>query len=506
MNRLVTGNWGFSEAHPERISVFNLQLPVTSLNGSWSQGAVNKPLKLPMKPKLLIVDDDEEIRTQMKWALDRDYDVLLAEDRASALELFCEHWPPVVLLDLGLPPRPADPEEGFAALSEMLARNRLAKFIILSGQGEKSNALQAIGAGAYDFLAKPAEVGELKIILKRTFHVAGLEHDYRELQQHRGGECFEGMLGASPPMQGVFSAIRKVATTDAPVLILGESGTGKEMAAMAIHRRSARKDGPFVAINCSAIPETLLESELFGHEKGAFTGAHVQRHGRIEKANGGTLFLDEIGEIPLPLQVKLLRFLQEQRIERVGGRQEIAVDARVIAATNSDLKKGLHEARFREDLYYRLAVVVIQLPPLRERESDIRLLAQEFLRRCAAQAGKQALTFDQEAIKALGRHLWPGNVRELDNRVKRAVIMAEGHRLTALDLELAEPNSGTRATRLKQARQSVEHELIQDALRRHSWKIAPAAVELGISRPTLYELMDKLGIQRPEREPKSLEP
>jgi two-component system NtrC family response regulator len=453
-----------------------------------------------MKPKLLIVDDDEEIRTQMKWALTTDYEVFLAEDRSSALAVFREHRPMIALLDLGLPPSPASPEEGFAALSEMMSQNPHSKVIIISGQGERTNALQAIGAGAYDFLSKPIEVEELKVLLRRTYQVACLERDYRELQLQLKTENFEGMLGTSPQMQGVFSSIRKVATTDAPVLILGESGTGKEMAALAIHRRSLRKEGPFVAINCSAIPETLLESELFGHEKGAFTGAHMQRKGRIEMASGGTLFLDEIGEIPLPLQVKLLRFLQEQRIERVGGRQEIEVDTRVVAATNADLKKGLAEGRFREDLYYRLAVVVIHLPSLREREGDVRLVAQEFLRRFAAENGKEGLAFDQDAVKAMSRHAWPGNVRELENRVKRAVIMAEGKRLSAEDMELKNPVTAPAATSLKEAREAVEREMVNAALRKHNGKIAPAAAELGVSRPTLYELMEKLGIHRPEKD------
>jgi two-component system NtrC family response regulator len=450
-----------------------------------------------MKSRLLIVDDDEEIRTQMKWGLDAEYEVLLAEDRRTALETFSEHRPLVVLLDLGLPPQPADPTEGLAALSEILGQDTLAKVIIVSGQGEKENALQAVGAGAYDFLPKPVDLELLKLLLKRAFHVASLEREFRQMQQLQG-ENFEGMLGSSPQMQQVFGSIRKVATSDAPVLILGESGTGKEMVAQAIHHRSPRKDGPFIAINCSAIPETLLESELFGHEKGAFTGAHMQRKGRIETATGGTLFLDEIGELPALLQVKLLRFLQEQCIERVGGRQTIQVDTRVVAATNVDLTKAITENRFREDLYYRLAVVVINLPPLRKRENDVRLLAQEFLRRAAAKVGKAGLGFDQEAIRALGNHAWPGNVRELDNRVKRAVIMADRKRLTAEDLELSEVASATRVGSLKDAREEVEREMIQRSLRKHSGKIAPAAADLGISRPTLYELMDKLGLKRGE--------
>jgi two-component system NtrC family response regulator len=378
----------------------------------------------------------------------------------------------------------------------MTTQDRFAKIIIISGQGEKTNALQAIGAGAYDFLTKPVEVEELKVILKRTFHVASLERDYRELQAQMKADTFEGLLGTSPQMQRVFNSVRKVATTDAPVLILGESGTGKEMIAQAIHRCSPRKDGPFIAINCSAIPETLLESELFGHEKGSFTGAHVQRKGRIETASGGTLFLDEIGEIPLQLQVKLLRFLQEQRIERVGGRQEIQVDTRVIAATNVDLKKAITTERFREDLYYRLAVVNINLPPLRDREGDIPLLAQEFLRRNVAANGKDGLSFSQDAFRAINAHSWPGNVRELENRVKRAVIMAEGKRLTAADLELESPSAAPATLNLKEAREAVEREVINRALRKHGGKITSAAAEMGISRPTLYELMEKLGLKK----------
>lgn len=454
----------------------------------------------PTKPRLLIVDDDEEIRTQMKWALNREYEVLLAEDRLSALAAFREQQPPVVLLDLGLPPSPAAPDEGLAALGEMLAHNNAAKVIMVSGQGERTNALQAIGSGAYDFITKPADLDELKLILRRAIHLAGLEKDYRDLQRQVRTETFEGMLGTSAQMQSVFNSIRKVATSDAPVLILGESGTGKEMAALAIHRRSPRRDGPFVAINCSAIPETLLESELFGHEKGSFTGAHLQRKGRIEMASGGTLFLDEIGEIPLPLQVKLLRFLQEQQIERVGGRQEISVDTRVVAATNADLKRGMAEGRFREDLFYRLAVITIHLPSLRDREGDIRMVAQEFLRRAAEESKKEGITFDPEAIRAMMRHSWPGNVRELENRIKRAVIMAEGKRITSEDLELTNPMSAPFAMSLKEARETVEREMINNALRKHNGKVAPTAAELGVSRPTLYELMEKLGIQRPDRD------
>jgi len=448
-----------------------------------------------MNSKLLIVDDDDGIRTQMKWALARDYEILVAENRAAAVETFQAARPPVVLLDLGLPPQPGNPEEGLAALSEMLAADRLAKIVIITGQNEKEVALRAVGAGAYDFLCKPIEMDELKFLLKRCFHIVQLEREYRQLQDLWQAESFEGMLGTSPQMQGVFASIRKVATTDVPVLILGESGTGKEMVARAIHARSRRRDGPFVAINCSAIPETLLESELFGHEKGAFTGAHIQRKGRIETANGGTLFLDEIGEIPLPLQVKLLRVLQEQRLTRIGGREEIQIDARLVTATNANLQKALSAGTFREDLFYRLAVVQIQMPPLRDRDGDIPLLARAFLRRFAAQAAREGLTFDKEALHAMNSHPWPGNVRELENCVRRAVIMAEGKQITARDLGLTSAAVATAGT-LKAAREAVEREMIQRALRKHNGKISAAAAELDVSRPTLYELMDKLGIVR----------
>jgi len=449
-----------------------------------------------MKPQLLIVDDDHEIRTQMKWALSSDYEVVLAEDRATAVERFKASAPAVTLLDLGLPPHPNGCEEGLAALSELLALDPQAKIIIISGQGEKNNAIQAVGSGAYDFLCKPVEVDELKLILRRCIYVVNLEREYREMQQKLRADVFEEMLGASPQMQGVFAFVRKVAGTDALVLLLGESGTGKEMAAMAIHRRSARKDGPFIAINCNAIPENLLESELFGHEKGAFTGAHMQRKGLMESAGGGSLFLDEIGELPPPIQVKLLRFLQEQRFQRVGGRQEIQIDTRIIAATNVDLKEAVAKGNFREDLYFRLAVVVIKLPPLRDPGEDAEILAQEFLQQFAVQCDKTGLRFGADAIRAIRRHSWPGNVRELQNRVKRAIIMAEAKRVTAGDLELSDSAELVPAATLKQARENVERELVEQALKKHSGRISAAATELGISRPTLYELMDKLGISR----------
>ena len=449
-----------------------------------------------MKAKVLIVDDDSEILAQMKWALGQQYEVLSAEDRAGALEAFRRSKPAATLLDLGLPPRPNDADEGLAALSELLAVDETAKIIVVSGQGEKKNALQAVGAGAYDFVCKPVDIQELKFLLGRCIYVVQLEREYRKLQQSVRAEGFEDMLGSSPQMQGVFANIRKVAKTNVPVLLLGESGTGKEMAALAIHHRSLRKDGPFIAINCNAIPENLLESELFGHEKGSFTGAHTQRKGMMESAAGGTVFLDEIGELPPAVQVKLLRFLQEHRFQRVGGRQEIQIDTRIIAATNVQLKQAVADGKFREDLYFRLAVVVIKLPPLRERGDDLALLAREFLHRYAAQNGKTNLTFAPEALRAVNCHSWPGNVRELQNCVKRAVIMAEGKRITEKDLELASSGDVAGAATLKEVREGVERELIQQTLKRHLGKISSAAAELGISRPTLYELMEKLGIAR----------
>ena len=449
-----------------------------------------------MKPKILIVDDDEAIRTQMKWALSEHYEVHFAEDRQAAREGFEANSPAVTLLDLGLPPRPNECEEGLAVLSDILGIDNAAKVIIISGQSEKQNAIEAVGAGAYDFLCKPVEMEELRLLLRRCIHVADLEKEYHKLQQSRRPDVFEDMLGTSPQMQAVFGFIRKVAATNAPVLLLGESGTGKEMAAAAIHRRSARKDGPFVAINCNAIPENLLESELFGHEKGAFTGAHIQRKGLLETASGGTLFLDEIGELPPAIQVKLLRFLQEQRLQRVGGRQEIQVDTRLVAATNADLKELIGNGKFREDLYFRLAVVTIRLLPLRERGEDIVFLAREFLQTYGSQNGRTKIVFAPDALRAMSCYSWPGNVRELQNRVKRGVIMASGSRVSAKDLELERERGAVASagTTLRQAREHVEREMVSQALKKNSGKITSAAADLGISRPTLYELMEKLGI------------
>ncbi|MBM4142366.1 MAG: PEP-CTERM-box response regulator transcription factor [Lentisphaerae bacterium] len=445
---------------------------------------------------LLIVDDDQSIQTQMKWSLGGDYSVELAGDRPGAVAAAAGSGAAVILLDLGLPPRPDEPEEGIAAMRELLEANPHRKIIVITGQGEKGNALRAVAEGAYDFLNKPIDMDELKIILKRAFHLVRLEAEYRELQGKLAADGFEGMLGTSPQMQAVFTAVRKVALADAPVLILGESGTGKEMVAQAIHRRSRRQAGPFAAINCSAIPENLLESELFGHEKGAFTGAHAQRPGRMEAAAGGTLFLDEIGEVPLALQVKLLRFLQEKSIQRVGGRRPIEIDARVLAATNVDLKQAMAAERFREDLYYRLAVVTVSLPPLRERTGDIPVLAKVILRRFALENNRKLSGFNAEALRVMSAYAWPGNVREMENRIRRAAIMAEGRHVTPEDLELDPAAVGLKITTLKEAREKVEREAIRRAMARHRNNLSRAAEELDVSRPTLYELMDKLGIRR----------
>jgi len=452
------------------------------------------------KPKLLIVDDDEDLRTQMKWALVQDYDILLAEDRPSAMAVMRKERPAVITLDLGLPPLPAGVEEGFATLDEILNEQNQTKVIIITGRGEKENALRAIGKGAYDFFYKPIQLDELKVVLGRAFYVSQLEQEQRVMRKRLNGATFEGMIGTCQKMQEVYAVIRKVATTDAPVLVMGDSGTGKELVARAIHRLSIRQSSPFTVINCGAIPENLLESELFGHEKGAFTGAHIQRKGRIEMAEGGSLFLDEIGELPMNLQVKLLRFLQERVVERVGGREQIDVDTRVIAATNRDLKEAMKVGTFREDLYFRLGVILIFLPPLRERGEDIILLAKAFLERYADENRKKIKGFTDQAIDAIAQFPWPGNVRELENRVKRAVIMAEGAKILPQDLDMEEvaplPKTAYESMSLKEARESLEKEMLLRSLGRNKGNLTKAAQDLGVSRPTFYDMMDKFNVPK----------
>jgi two-component system, NtrC family, response regulator len=449
-------------------------------------------------PKLLIVDDDEEICMQMQWALTQDYEVFLAHDRESALRVFQAKQPVVVTLDLGLPPHPREMAEGFHTLSHILQENADAKVIVITGNEEREYALRAIGQGAYDFFRKPIQLDELNVIIRRALHVSQLEQEHRALQQRLGCEAFEAMLGSSPQMHAVFATIRKIASSDVPVLVIGESGTGKELVARAIHRQSGRAAAPFIAINCGAIPETLLESELFGHEKGAFTGAHMQRKGKIESAQDGTLFLDEIGELPPTLQVKLLRFLQDYQIERIGGREAITANVRVVAATNVDLKHAMTTGRFREDLYYRLGVITIPLPPLRERGGDIVLLAKTLLQRYAAETRHKVTGFSRHALNALQSYGWPGNVRELENRIKRAVLMAQGVQLTPADLDLDSPYSKYRAQGkgLREAREAFEKDLIQRALAKNGGNITRTASELGVSRPTLHDLLTKYALTK----------
>jgi two-component system, NtrC family, response regulator len=447
-----------------------------------------------MKPRLLVVDDDEDLRGQMRWALADEFEVSLAGSREEALERARAEPPAVVTLDLGLPPHPGGVEEGFATLEELRASDPAAKVVVITGREDRAHALRAVDQGAYDFFVKPIDVEELKVVLRRALRLSALERENRELREQTAS-AFEGMLGTSPRMQEVFAAIRKVATVDAPVLVLGESGTGKELAAHAIHRLSPRAQGPFVPINCGAIPESLLESELFGHEKGSFTGAHAQRRGRIETAHGGTLFLDEIGELPTALQVKLLRFLQDHKVERIGGRAAISVDVRVITATNADLSKLMAQGRFREDLYYRIGVVTLSLPALRDREDDVVQIAETFARRYASESGRKLTGFSRDAVVAMRAHAWPGNVRELENRTRRAAVMSEGAKITAADLELGK---GAHAARqgLRELRAGLERETIRAALKRNRGNISQTASELGISRPTLYGLLSKFGIDR----------
>ncbi len=448
-------------------------------------------------PALLLVDDDEEIRNQMKWALACDYRVLEAFDRPTALAQVRQTMPGLVLLDLGLPPDVEGASEGLAILRNTLEVNPLAKIIVITGNSDRSKAVAAIQDGAYDFIEKPVQLDVMKVVLQRAQYLANLEQESQALLQQAGLSEFEGLVGSCERMQAVFHLIRRVAPSDVSVLIIGKSGTGKELVARAIHRQSWRKDAAFVAINCGAIPDTLIESELFGHEKGAFTGAAQQRKGRIESAQGGTLFFDEIGDIPLPLQVKLLRFLQDHKIQRLGGKDTIAVDMRVIAATNVDLQSAISGGRFREDLYYRLCVVTIPVPPLRERQADIPLLARAFLLRFADEQKKSITGLTSEAMAALINHPWPGNVRELENRLKRAVVMAERKSITPENLELEQAGvSGKEATTIKGSRENREKKLVILAMERAQGNISRAADELGISRPTLYQLLARYGLKK----------
>lgn len=449
---------------------------------------------VPHRTKLLIVDDDDEIREQMKWALVNEYDISEAGDRRAAVACAKREIPDLMTLDLGLPPSVDGVEEGMQALEEILTANPYTKVVVITGNTAHAHALEAVRRGAYDFMQKPIQLDALRAVLARAGYLWRLECENRELAVAAASRSTPDIIGDSAGMQKVLAIVQRVAEADIPVLILGESGTGKEVVARAIHRQSSRREHAFVAINCGAIPETLLESELFGHEKGAFTGAHAQRKGRIESAQGGTLFLDEIGELSLPLQVKLLRFLQERCLERVGGRETIAVDARVIAATNVDIQQAIKESRFREDLYYRLCGVTIAIPPLRDRAGDVALLAQVFLQKFVAEAKKPVNGLSKRALAALESYHWPGNVRELENRIRRAVIMTEGKQITDQDLDLVSVNGSGAGKGLKEAREALERDMIQQAMARHKGNMTKVAEELKISRPTLYDLAEKLGI------------
>ncbi len=448
-----------------------------------------------IEPKvLLVVEDDEGLQRQLKWAYEG-YQVVCASDRGQAIEALRAHEPAVVTLDLGLPPDPDGTDEGFAALEEILRLKPDAKVIVASGHGARESALKAIAMGAYDFYKKPVDIDELGLIVARAFHLHEIEAENRRLGSGSADTVLGSIVTAAPEMQKVAKTIERVASADVSVMLLGASGTGKELLARAVHEKSGRK-GEFIAINCAAIPENLLEAELFGYERGAFTGAVKSNVGKIELAEGGTLFLDEVGDIPLPLQVKLLRFLQERVIERIGGRQPIAVNTRIVCATHQDLEAMIAGGRFREDLYYRLAEIVVKIPSLAERSGDSVLLARHFVNRFSRElkAGVQSLAAD--ALAAIDAYAWPGNVRELENRIKRAVIMADAKILTVADLDL--PRSAEEqpcAINLRSAREVADRRAIRQAMSRTDNNISGAAKLLGVSRPTLYDLLKQYRLQ-----------
>ena len=451
--------------------------------------------------KLLIIDDNDDIRKQLKWGLGRQYDLILAGDGKEGLSSFRKQLPKVVTLDLGLPPDAEGTTEGFRCLEEILKLAPHTKVIVITGNDEKNSALKAVNMGAYDYLPKPIDINELKVIINRAFHLRNIEEENSRLQEALNSDLhMMGIVGQCSQMMKVFSTIEKVATSDAAIFIAGESGTGKELVARAIHGMSLRAKGPFIPINCGAIPENLLESELFGFEKGAFTGAHARVQGKFEYAHKGTLFLDEIGELPANLQVKLLRFLQEKVLQRVGGREDIIADTRVISATNVDIANATKTGAFREDLYYRIAVITINLPPLRERGEDILLLANLFLKRFSEQFNKKVRGFSTSSIDLLNSYDWPGNVRELENKIQRAVIMSDTPVLEPDSLGFAERPASQRTSTameglsLKDARDRVERDMIVAAIRTNGGNIAKAAEALGISRPTLYDLVKKHGL------------
>ena len=444
---------------------------------------------------LLVVEDDPALQKQIRWAFDQ-YETLTAADRESALVQVRRYMPPVVTMDLGLPPDADSVSEGFRLLEQILAIAPETKIIVLTGQNDRANALRAIGLGAYDFFAKPFEVEMLALTVERAFRLYDLQQENRRLQSMQQPDVLSGLITRDPEVLRVCRTIERVAVSDATVLLLGESGTGKELLARGVHESSARRGERFVAINCAAIPDNLLESELFGYEKGAFTGAAKPTPGKIETANRGTLMLDEIGDLPMSLQAKLLRFLQERVIERIGGRQEIPIDVRIVCATHQDLKQLIKEGRFREDLYYRLAEIVVNIPPLRARQGDAALLAHALVRRFADEQNRGAMTLREDALRAIEAHTWPGNVRELENCIKRAVIMADGNQITIADVGLEPvPESGTEPLDLRQVRDDAEKRVVITALGRVDGNVVKAAELLGVSRPTLYDLMRRFGLK-----------
>ncbi len=443
------------------------------------------------KPRLLVVEDDAGLQAQLKWAYP-DFEVTVAGDRASAIAALRSEEPPVVTLDLGLPPDPDGTSEGFAVLDEIMALKPDTKVIVATGHGARDSALQAISCGAYDFYQKPVDIDAIGLIVRRALALHRIEGENRQLAAKADGnhKVLGRLITSAPEMVKVARTIERVANTNVSVMLLGASGTGKELLARGLHEASDRADGAFIAINCAAIPETLLESELFGHEKGAFTGAVKTTEGKIEQANGGTLFLDEVGDIPLQLQVKLLRFLQERVIERIGARRSIDVDTRIVCATHQNLEAMIADGRFREDLYYRLAEIVVKIPSLAERPGDATLLAKVFLQRFAREMNPQVKGFAADALTAIDSWPWPGNVRELENRVKRAVIMADAKLVGAADLDLGAPAEDAAQTlNLKAARETADRKAIRHALARSEGNISSTAKLLGISRPTLYDLL-----------------
>lgn len=448
--------------------------------------------------KLLIIDDNSDIRQQLKWGLCEEYAVVLAADVSEGIGLFKKNQPKVVILDLGLPPHEHSSVEGFRGLASLLESDPYVKVIMMTGHSERENALKATQMGAYDFLPKPPVLSELRVIINRAFHLANLEEQNRSLQRaiEQKSGAMGGMIGQCPEMLSIFSTIKKVAPSDVSIFITGENGTGKELVAQAIHEASLRKKGPFIPINCGAIPENLIESELFGHEKGAFTGAHSMVMGKVQYADKGTLFLDEIGDLPFNLQVKLLRFLQEGVIQRVGGRHDIAIDTRTVCSTNVDISKSIKEGRFREDLFYRISVIQIKLPPLRERGDDILMLANYYLRIFNEEHHKKVRRFSAGAVNYLKSYDWPGNVRELRNMVQRAIIMSDASALEPSDLgcegQVSEAEAFIKpATTLKDARDKIEREMVIAELACQNGNIVKAAEALGVSRPTIYDLMKK---------------